>query len=109
VTDGDHAGEVQRFLEVPEVVDARRDVLEGGGPAAAAQAAEAPILEVPDAPSAPGQIGHEPIVEVQAVARPPEPAVDEHRHRPGSAVPGRRQLAELIPAPPVLGPSGLDR
>ena len=59
MADDDHPREVERSVEAAEMVDAGGDVLERGGPAAAAAPAEPPVLEVPDGPAAPGEVRDE--------------------------------------------------
>ena len=108
----DHPREVERGVQPAEAIDAGRHVLEGGGPDAATAPAEPAVLEVPGGPAARGEIVDEPVLEPQAVARPPEPAVDEHRdrvRRANRAVGGRfgqAELAELIaPAAVPMDPT----
>jgi hypothetical protein len=72
-----------------QCLDRRAHVVVGRRPAAAV--AEAPVLDVPYRPPARDEVGRERVLEVEPVARAPEPAVDEHGH----GVAAREQLAEL--------------
>jgi hypothetical protein len=85
------------------MVDADRHVLEGGGPAPAAAQPEPAVLEVPNGPAAPGEVGGERFVLAAAVAGAPEAAVDQDGDRPRRLAFARKsELAELIP-PPAVG------
>ena len=110
VADRHHVGEVEPLLEPAELVDPRGHVLERRRPAAAAAPAQPAVLEVPDRPAAPGEVGHETVLEPAVVAGAPEAAVDEHGHGVGRrAVRGQRELAELIAMRAVRVRAGADR
>ena len=94
---------------LPEVVDAGGHVLERLRPAAPAAPAEPAVLEVPHRPAAPGEVGHERVLEPQVVAGTPEATMDQDGHRPRSgARRGPRELAELVPPLAVGMPPRLD-
>jgi hypothetical protein len=109
VSDAEDAGEIEGFVELAEMIDPCRNVLEGRRPAAPAAQAETAVLEVPDRPATDRQIGDEQVLEPQAIAGPPEPAVDQDDNGPRAAAPGRSQLPELVPAAAVRVPSSRDR
>jgi hypothetical protein len=109
MSDAEYAGEIEGLVELAEMIDPFRNVLEGRRPAAPAAQAETAVLEVPDRPAAARQIGDEQVLEPQAIAGPPEPAVDQDDNGPRAAALGRSQLPELVLAGAVRVPSSRDR
>ena len=87
--------EVERREHVAQVVDAGRHVLERVRPAAAAEAPEPPVLEVPRRPAALGQVAAETVHELARVLRAPEAAVDDDGDGVRAVTAGEVQLAEL--------------
>jgi hypothetical protein len=109
MSDAEDAGEIEGLVELAEMIDPCRNVLEGRRPAAPAAQAEPAVLEVPDRPAAARQVGDEQVLEPQAIPGPPEPAVDQDNNGPRAAALGRSQLTELVPAAAVRVPSSRDR
>jgi glutathione S-transferase len=109
VADRDHPSEVERSVEPADMVYAGRDILERRGPATPAAPAEAAVLEVPDGPTAAGQVRDELILKPKVVLGPPVAAVDQDGDGPGRRrPPGSGELPELIPPLPVGMPLRLD-
>ena len=97
VTDGHHPGEVEVVGggEVGERVDARRHVLERGGPAAAT--ADARVLQVPGGVAARRQVRSQRRGHVHVAMTAPEATMNDncHRERPVAIV-GDPQVSELV-------------
>ena len=95
VPDRGDAPQVERRVDLAEVVDGGRRVVERRRPATAGARADAPVLDVPGRPSTRREVTGEVVHQVAVVARAPAPAVDQHddRVRPGAA--GQEELGDL--------------
>jgi len=89
-------GEVERGVKSRDPIDARRDVREGGGPAAALAPADTPVLHVPRGPSVAGQVGARRAHVAKRALGAPEATVEHDHHRVRSGAGRQVKLGALL-------------
>ena len=101
VADRGDPPQVERCVELGEVVDRRGHVVERRRPAAAGPEADAPVLDVPRRPSPLCEVGGQPVHEVAVVPRTPAASVDEDHDRMRARSVGEGEVGDLAPVAPV--------
>ncbi len=100
VSHGADPVEIERGVELGELVDAGGDVEERLRPASAVP--DPPVLEIPGSKPVCDEVFAEPAHQRQVVAGPPEAAVDDDDHwEPLGLLVGKEELPELACVVPV--------